>query len=229
MGRGGCDVRPALSDGWREKQRNWRTLIFWNIEQRQQRRNDQLYQIVTSRHSAWVKTNQNDKTVTYHDQHIGTGQDTHDDNVLVNVTICQDKTMSDVSRVSFSSKIRKHESTFKTHFIVHCQPGAESSRIWWMLVVLQFLPQCRLAGNTSLSRRRFYKDWSVTTFVDCRFPSIHPHLITNHRYVTRSHCCVVIMLPTEKRRLITTDLVNLSASIKNIRHGVGRKLPVCYP
>ena len=98
-----------------------------------------------------------------------------------------------------------------------------------MLVVLQFLPQCRLAGNTSLSRRRFYKDWSVTTFVDCRFPSIHPHLITNHRYVTRSQCCVVIMLPTEKRRLITTDLVNLSASIKNIRHGVGRKLPVCYP
>ena len=89
-----------------------------------------------------------------------------------------------------------------------------------MLVVLQFLPQCRLAGNTSLSRRRFYKDWSVTTFVDCRFPSIHPHLITNHRYVTRSHCCVVIMLPAEKRRLITTDLVNLSASIKNIRHGM---------
>ena len=88
-----------------------------------------------------------------------------------------------------------------------------------MLVVLQFLPQCRLAGNTSLSRR-FYKDWSVTTFVDCRFPSIHPHLITNHRYVTRSHCWVVIMLPAEKRRLITTDLVNLSASIKNIRHGM---------
>ena len=158
--------------------------------------------------------------VTYHDKDIRPGQDTHDDNVLGNVTICQDKTMSDVSRVSFSSKIRKHESTFKTHFIVHCQPGAESSRIWWMLVVLQFLPQCRLAGNTSLSRRRFYKDWSVTTFVDCRFPSIHPHLITNHRYVTRSQCCVVIMLPTEKRRLITTDLVNLSASIKNIRHGM---------
>ena len=28
------------------------------------------------------------------------------------------------------------------------------------------------------------------------------------------------MLPAEKRRLITTDLVNLSASIKNIRHGM---------
>lgn len=39
---------------------------------------------------AWVKLKINqkdkDKTVTYHDKHIGTGQDSHDDNVLVNVT-----------------------------------------------------------------------------------------------------------------------------------------------
>ena len=39
-------VRPALSDGW-EKQRNWKTLIFWNIEQ--QRRNDHPHQMVTTR------------------------------------------------------------------------------------------------------------------------------------------------------------------------------------
>ena len=94
MGRGGLvrrGVRPALSDGW-EKQRNWKTLIFWNIEQ--QRRNDHPHQMVTirTRHQTQVyvklKINQNDKdkTVTYHDKHIGTGQDSHDDNVLVNVT-----------------------------------------------------------------------------------------------------------------------------------------------
>ena len=90
MGRGGLVRCEALSDGW-EKQRNWKTLIFWNIEQ--QRRNDHPHQMVTSRARlslVWVKLkiNQNDKdkTVTHHDKHIVTGQDSHDDNVLVNVT-----------------------------------------------------------------------------------------------------------------------------------------------
>ena len=54
--------------------------------------------MMTSRQKlAWVKINQNDKRVTYHDQHIETGQDSsHDDNVLGNVTTW-DKTMSDVA------------------------------------------------------------------------------------------------------------------------------------
>ena len=65
---------------WAAEERKWSTLSMMTSRQK----------------LAWVKINQNDKRVTYHDQHIETGQaSSHDDNVLGNVTTW-DKTMSDV-------------------------------------------------------------------------------------------------------------------------------------
>ena len=55
-------VRPALSDGETEKLEN---SIFWNIEQHQRR----MINVINDDQQtlAWVKINQNDKRVTYHD------------------------------------------------------------------------------------------------------------------------------------------------------------------
>ena len=103
--RWACEARCEASFIWwmgeTEKLENSYFLEHWAAEAKWSSSSNGDHQDPDTRLSlVWVKLkiNQNDKdkTVTYHDKHIGTGQDSHDDNVLVNVTTW-DKTMSDVA------------------------------------------------------------------------------------------------------------------------------------